>query len=134
LIGKAAAYLILALGIAGTFYLFLRGFGSGPVSWLPLAFLAAGTAASIALALALRALTVALEFGLFTVGWFLFLQALPAFAPFPSLSSVAGASTWMALSIVTTTGVERIGKRATLSRGGGTVVAGAASALRMVKR
>src|SRR2546430_8438818 len=77
LLGKGVAYLILGVGISGSLYLVLRGFGSGPSSWLPIAILAAGIAASVALALALRALTVAVEFGLFTVGWCLLLQAGP---------------------------------------------------------
>src|SRR5256885_16560464 len=104
LLGKGVAYLILGVGIIGSLYLVLRGFGSGPNSWLPIAILAAGIPASAALALALRALTVAVEFGLFTVGWFLLLQAIPAFlSAFPALSTVTCASMWVGLFILTNT-------------------------------
>lgn len=59
-----------------------------------------GIAASVILALAIRALTVAFEFGFFVVGWFLLLQAVPAFVSgFPVLSSVTGASAWMGSSL-----------------------------------
>src|SRR5256885_16900196 len=103
LLGKGVAYLILGVGILGSLYLVWRGFETGPNPWLPVAVLAAGIAASVALAFALRALTVAVEFGLFTVGWYLFLQAGHALlSPFPLLSSLSGASTWMGFSILTT--------------------------------
>jgi hypothetical protein len=135
LMGKGFAYLILGLGILGSLYLILRGYGSGPNPWLPVAVLAAGIAASIALALALRALTVAVEFGMFTVGWYLFLQAVPAFYPsFPVLSSVAGASTWMGFSIVTTAASEWAGRKRGIFRTRGVVPGGAASAVRFVRR
>src|SRR2546430_16703925 len=62
LLGKGAAYLILGVGIIGSLYLVLRGFGSGPNSRVPIAILAAGIAASDALALALRALPGARPF------------------------------------------------------------------------
>ncbi len=135
LVGKGVAYLILGVGIVGSLYLVLRGFGSGPNSWLPVAILAAGIAASIALALALRALTVAVEFGLFTVGWYLLLQAIPAFlSAFPALSTVTGASTWMGFSILTTAASEWAGRRVRVSRRPGVVPGATASALRMVRR
>jgi|SRR6267143_485440 len=135
LLGKGVAYFILGVGIAGSLYLVLRGFGSGPNSWLPIVILAAGIAASIALALALRALTVAVEFGLFTVGWYLLLQAIPAFLPvFPALSTVPGASTWMGFSILTTAGSEWAARRVRASRRPGVVPSATASALRMVRR
>src|SRR3989475_11487954 len=103
LLGKGVAYLILGVGIIGSLALVLRGCGSGPNSWLPIAILAAGIAASAALALALRALTVAVEFGLFTVGWYLLLQAGPSFvAGFSPPSTVPGASLGMGFSILTT--------------------------------
>ena len=62
LLGKGVAYLILGVGILGSLYLVWRGFGTGPTPWLPIAVLAAGIAASVALAFALRTLTVAVEF------------------------------------------------------------------------
>ena len=135
LLGKGVAYLILGVGILASLYLVLRGLGSGPNAWLPVAVLAAGIAASVALALALRALAVAVEFGLFTAGWYLFLQAVPAFLPaFPVLSSVAGASTWMGFSIVTTVASEWGARRRRLSRARGMFPGDASSALRMVRR
>src|SRR5437016_14402489 len=76
LLGKGVAYLILGVGILGSLYLVWRGFGSGPNPWLPVAVLAAGIAAAVALAFALRALTVAGGFGLFTVGRYAFRQAV----------------------------------------------------------
>ena len=135
LLGKGVAYLILGVGILGSLYFVLRGLGSSPNAWLPLAVLAAGIAASVALALALRALTVAVEFGLFTVGWYLFLQAVPAFLPaFPALSSVAGASTWMASSILTTVASEWGARKRRLSHARGMIPIDVSSTLRMVRR
>ena len=113
----------------------LRGFGSGPNSWLPIALLAAGIAASAALALALRALTVAVEFGLFTVGWYRLLQAVPAFvSAFPALSTVTGASMWMGFSILTTATSEWAARRMRISRRPGVVPGATTAALRMVRR
>ncbi len=135
LLGKGVAYLILGVGILGSLYLVWRGFGSGPNPWLPVAVLAAGIAASVALAFALRALTVAVEFGLFTVGWYLFLQAVPAFLPlFPVLSSVAGASTWMGFSILTTAGSAWAGRKRRISRARGMIPGAVASAARLARR
>src|SRR5439155_27109351 len=81
LMGKGVAYLILGVGILGSQYLVWRGFGSGPTPWLPVAVLAAGIATSVALAFAVRALTVAVEFAPFTVGRERCLQAVPALLP-----------------------------------------------------
>jgi len=135
LLGKGVAYLILGVGIIGSLYLVLRGFGSGPNSWLPIAILAAGIAASAALALALRALTVAVEFGLFTVGWYLLLQAVPAFvSAFPALSTVTGASMWIGFSILTTAASEWAARRMRISRRPGAVPGATTAALRMVRR
>ena len=135
LLGKGVAYLILGVGILGSLYLVWRGLGSGPNPWLPVAVLAAGIAASVALALALRALTMAVEFGLFTIGWYLFLQAVPAFLPsFPVLSSVAGASTWMGFSILTTAGSAWAGRKRRISRARGMVPGVVASAVRPARR
>ena len=135
LLGKGVAYLILGVGILGSLYLVWRGFGTGPNPWLPLAVLAAGIAASVALAFALRALTVAVEFGLFTAGWYLFLQAVPSFLPFfPVLSSVSGASTWMGFSILTTSASEWAGRKRRISRPRGMVPGGVASAVHLARR
>src|SRR5437879_13747512 len=68
LLGKGVAYLILGVGILGSLYLVWWGFGSGPNPWLPVAVLAAGIVASVALAFALWGLTVEVVFGLLAVG------------------------------------------------------------------
>lgn len=136
LLGKGIGYLILGLGILGTIYVVVRQPASAPNTWLPIALLAAGVAASITLALALRTLTAAIAFGFFTVGWFLLLQALPSFfASFPVISSVAGASTWMGFSILTTGGAELLARRVRILRRPPMVPASAATAaLRFVRR
>ncbi len=104
LLGKGIAYLLLGLGIAGTVYVALRGLGTSTDMWVVGAVFGGGIAASVALALALRALTVAFEFGFFTTGWYLLLRAVPAFGPASAfdISSITGASTWTGLSIGTT--------------------------------
>jgi len=103
LLGKGVSYLVLGLGIAGTLYLILRAIGTTSAPWVVPAVFLAGIAISVTLALAFRALTVALEFGFFTVGWYLLLRALPAFlSSFPSLSTIPGLSAWMGASIITT--------------------------------
>jgi hypothetical protein len=136
LLGKGIAYLILGLGIIGTIYVVLRQPASAPNTWLPIALLAAGVAASAALALALRAISAAIAFGFFTVGWFLLLQAFPSFlSSFPVISSVAGASTWMGFSILTTGGAEVLARRVRILRRPPAVPASAAAAaLRFVRR
>ena len=103
LLGKGLAYLVLGLGIIATVYIAVRSPGTPIGTWpVPVVFLA-GIAASVVLALAARALTVAIEFGFFVVGWFLLLQAMPSFlSGFPTLSTVPGLSAWMGSSILTT--------------------------------
>jgi hypothetical protein len=117
LLGKGLAYLVLGLGIIATLYIGLRAPGTLVGSWsVPVVFLG-GIAASIVLALAFRALTVALEFGCFVVGWFLLLQAVPAFVSgFPALSTIPGVSAWMGSSILTTVLAEGAMRRLAKSR------------------
>lgn len=95
LLGKGISLLILGVGIAGTVYVALRG-TPNDMGFVGAVF-GAGIAASVSLALAFRALTAAIEFGFFTTGWFLLLPAVPGV----DVSSIAGASTWTALSIGT---------------------------------
>ena len=107
LLGKGVAYLILGLGIAGTLYLILRGTGTPSGTWVVPAIFLAGIAVAVSLALAFRALTVALEFGFFTVGYYLVLRAVPSFvSSFPSIASVPGVSAWIGSTIITTAIVE----------------------------
>ena len=112
LLGKGVAFLVLCVGIVGTIYLVFKEIGTTNSTWLVPAVFLAGIAASVTLALALRALTAALGFGLFTVGWYLIYQAAPSFASwFPSLSSVTGVSTWMGSAILTTGAAALVAKR-----------------------
>ncbi len=112
LLGKGVAYLMLGVGIVATVYAVFKDFGRTDTAWFVPAVLLGGVAASVSLALALRALTVAVEFGFFTVGWYLILRALPSFASwFPPLSSIPGLSTWMGTSILTTIAAEGIARR-----------------------
>jgi len=112
LLGKGISYLILGAGIAATAYMTIF-----PPHTLPLSLVygvfAAGIGASVALALALRALTAAIEFGFFTVGWYLLLPAVPGFPP---LSEVPGAPTWMGISILTTALAELLMRRLRITR------------------
>ena len=99
LLGKGIAYLILGVGIAGTVYVAIRELGTNDMRLVGAVF-AAGIVASVSLALALRAITVAFEFGFFTTGWYLL---LPTFVPTSGfLPSPTGATTWAGLAIGTT--------------------------------
>jgi len=117
LLGKGLSYLVLGLGIFATIYVAFREPGTPIRTWsVPEVFLA-GIAASVVLALAFRALTVAFEFGFSVVGWFLVLHAAPAFLSiFPSLSSIPGLSAWMGSSILTTALAEWAMRRLMKSR------------------
>jgi len=112
LLGKGISYLILGAGIGATAYVMIIP-GNLPENGLPVeAVFAAGIAASVALALALRALTAAIEFGFFTVGWFLLLQELlPMLGPDFSVTNVPGASAWMGSTILTTALAELLMRR-----------------------
>ena len=115
LLGKGISYLILGAGIIATAYVIISD--NLPKNDLPVeAVFAAGIAASVALALALRALTAAIEFGFFTVGWFLLLQAVPTLAPTFSLLSVTGATAWMGSAILTTALAELLMRRLRTTR------------------
>lgn len=131
LLGKTLSYLVLGAGILATLYVGFRAPGTPIGTWpVPTVFLA-GIAASVVVALALRALTVALEFGFFVVGWFLLLQAAPTLVPgFPLLSSVTGASAWMGSSILTTAFAEWSMRRILRSRRRGIVARAGAAAIR----
>jgi len=111
-LGKGLFYLVLAVGIAGTLYVALRGLGTTNDMRLVGAVFLAGFAASATLALALRALTAAIEFGFFTAGWYLLLQAVPAVGPsFASVPPITGASIWLGFSIGTTVLAELLMRR-----------------------
>jgi hypothetical protein len=116
-LGKGISYLVLGLGIIATLYIGLRSPGTPIGTWSVPAVFLAGIAASVVLALALRALTVAFEFGFFVVGWFLLLQAVPAFlSGFPALSTIPGVSAWMGTSILSTVLAEGAMRRLAKSR------------------
>ena len=122
LLGKGISYLILGAGIVSTGYVAFVPNTFKP-DWLQIGqsdqvvygvFLA-GIGASVALALAFRALTAAIEFGFFNVGWYLLLPAVLAFAQV-RLSSVPGASAWMGSAILTTALAEWLMKRPLITR------------------
>jgi hypothetical protein len=117
LLGKGISYLILGAGIGATAYVMIVP-GNLPQNGLPVeAVFAAGIAASVALALALRALTAAIEFGFFTVGWFLLLQeVLPMLGLDLSVMDVTGVSVWMGSTVVTTVLAELLMKRLRITR------------------
>ena len=117
LLGKGLSYLVLGPGIVATVYVGFRAPGTPIGTWSVPAVFLAGIAATVVLALALRALTVAFEFGFFVVGWFLLLQAVPAFvSSFPSLSTIPGLSSWMGSSMLTTALAEWARRRIFRSR------------------
>ena len=114
LLGKGISYLILGAGIVATAYVTIFPPVTLDLS-LVYAMFAAGIGASVALALALRALTAAIEFGFFTVGWYLLLPAVPGF---PALLAIEGAVplTWMGSSILTTALAELLMRRLRITR------------------
>ena len=113
LLGKGIAYLILGAGIVASAYVAIGQLDTGSSLSLVYAVFLAGIGASVALSLALRALTAAIEFGFFTVGWYLLLPAVPGFPP---LSEVPGAPTWMGISILTTALAELLMRRLRITR------------------
>lgn len=117
LLSKGISYLILGAGIVAAAYV---AFGpeipgmtqvTGP--WSEYVVFLAIIGASVALALAIRALTAAIEFGFFTVGWHLLLPAVPGFL---ALSEIQGASTWIGSSILTTALAEWLMRRPAITR------------------
>ena len=115
LLGKGISYLILGAGIVATAYVAIWKTDRSSMELVYAVFLT-GIGASVALALALRALTVATEFGFFTVGWFLLLPEVPGFPSLSELSELPGASTWMGLSIGTTVLAEWLMRRPAITR------------------
>jgi len=114
LLGKGISYLILGGGIVATAYVTI--FPPHPLDLsLVYAVFAVGIGASVALALALRALTAAIEFGFFTVGWYLLLPAVPGYT---ALLGITGAVplTWMGSSILTTALAELLMRRLRITR------------------
>lgn len=117
LLGRGLSYLILGAGILGTLYVGLRELGTNNATWVVGVVFLGGFTASVTLALALRAATFAITFGFFTVGWYLLLQAVPAFlSGFPALSSLPGSSTWIGSSILTSFGARTLMRRLRITR------------------
>lgn len=99
LLGKGAAYLIFGVGIVTTAFV---GLYRAPTTEMGLVgfLIGAGIVASVALALAVRTLTIAFEFAFFTIGWYL---VLPVFGLSTRLdvTSATTVAVWMGLSIGT---------------------------------